>query len=87
VLTRRARARAVELLQAPMADKLPSDLDSLHATFRRLQDSLDQAHAYVEDVVVRPRGAPGRGRAALVARRVSGQSRMGPDMPTVSKQL
>ena len=45
--------RAVEVLQAPMADKLPSDLENLHTTFRRLQESLDQAHAYVQDVVVR----------------------------------
>ena len=44
---------AVEVLQAPMADKLPSDLENLHTTFRRLQESLDQAHAYVQDVVVR----------------------------------
>ena len=36
-----------------MADKLPSDLENLHTTFRRLQESLDQAHAYVQDVVVR----------------------------------
>ena len=44
---------AVEVLQAPLADKLPSDLENLHTTFRRLQESLDQAHAYVQDVVVR----------------------------------
>lgn len=43
----------MEVLQAPMADKLPSDLENLHTTFRRLQESLDQAHAYVQDVVVR----------------------------------
>ncbi len=41
------------MLQAPVAGKLPSDLENLHATFRRLQESLDQAHAYVQDVVVR----------------------------------
>jgi len=86
VLTRRARARAVELLQAPMADKLPSDLDSLHATFRRLQDSLDQAHAYVDDVVVRARGAPRRGRTTLARDGARGARQRGsPGWPAVAQ--
>lgn len=51
------------MLQAPVAGKLPSDLENLHATFRRLQESLDQAHAYVQDVVVRVPGVEVAGLA------------------------
>ncbi len=41
------------LLKKDVVEKLPTDLDGLQTTIKRLHDSLEQAHAYVDDVVVR----------------------------------
>jgi hypothetical protein len=40
-------------MKKDVVEKLPSDLDSLQTTIKRLHESLEQAHAYVDDVVVR----------------------------------
>ena len=44
--------RAVELLKKEVAEKLPADLDGLQNTLKKLQELLERAHAYVDDVVV-----------------------------------
>ena len=43
----------MELLKKEVAEKLPMDLDGLQTTLKRLQELLERAHAYVDDVVVR----------------------------------
>lgn len=44
---------AVPLMKKDVVEKLPSDLNGLQTTIKRLHESLEQAHAYVDDVVVR----------------------------------
>lgn len=44
---------AVELLQNEVTEKLPSETENLQIAFGRLQQALNKAHQYVDDVVVR----------------------------------
>ena len=49
-----------------MTDKIPSDMETLQTAFVRLQQLLDRAYQYVDDVVVRRRSClllPGRSAA------------------------
>lgn len=47
----------MDMMKKDVTEKLPSDLDGLQTTIKRLHDSLEQAHAYVDDVVVRTSAA------------------------------
>ncbi|KAK9820279.1 hypothetical protein WJX72_008550 [[Myrmecia] bisecta] len=41
----------VELLETEITDKIPTDIEGLHASFGRLQESLERTYNYVDDVV------------------------------------
>ena len=45
--------RAADLLENEVTDKIPSDMETLQTAFVRLQQLLDRAYQYVDDVVVR----------------------------------
>ena len=44
---------AADLLESEVTDKIPSDMETLQTAFVRLQQLLDRAYQYVDDVVVR----------------------------------
>lgn len=44
---------AADLLENEVTDKIPSDMETLQTAFVRLQQLLDRAYQYVDDVVVR----------------------------------
>ncbi|CAL8461835.1 g1366 [Coccomyxa elongata] len=57
VKTAEVESIGVPLLKKDVVEKLPTDLDGLQTTIKRLHDSLEQAHAYVDDVVTGKRQA------------------------------